>query len=1606
MHGRKFRVFDKLDPVPAKIATTHSKFFWEKDPIEKEPGLKEITPLPHRYNEIKQRYYKQKRDDIAATTDPTTRAAMMNALEFTEFADFESKVKNSINEGFLLGFVNWCLGNGSDVDVKRTSFGRYNLARDSPEIRAYIIGPIEKRNKYIDKLVKMVHFEQAPKTLLDAYMYYKFVVQGHDLTSDEIDYLDLLDHPGDGPTSDPSDDGNDDGFEGFSGTESGPENPNLKPRARPRADINNNNYRPETVEDNNLDQYKPGAPEALKPGSTGAEPPPEIIHDKVVNELPKDSPKVDPVALTAQGPVAMEIDPQEKKDKAVEEVPNQPPPKPKPAPAPAPEIQASVDALEASNRELKKVIDETKEAAKNINPGPPPDAPKVSAVDKDLTTLRSEAQELIDKVDKMTKDSEKSAKESEERLRALHLNDKRPEDVETVKSSGPKVPPEDKPKVAVPVVPATVEPVKKLSEEAQKENEKILEVMRSNNRAEMDETKRLIADKVNRFYKIKKTDETRHSTAFSHGKDMTPFLKLFNTPSDKTGIPMAWIRMRDVLGMELNPLIIDWDDHGNNDTDAYLEIVTSLSGSPERGINFWGWQVRGKEDGFGDKFGKKKADLLKSQGIPGQTYVRNIGTSAPPFVPGPFTMKTEYGRKVMSKFFAKDAIDPKKAEKEMVDMFNSALYRGERGSIIAEQGTVTQDEWDKYLSENFTPEQLKVVPIDQGPSLLNKHASPNNKKQEVPVQKKVTIQEPIKPEPQKAQAVQAKQQTEQKTAPVQQPVVPVPAPQAPVQAQPQPQPQVQAQPPAKVPSPAPAPVAPQAAVQAPVAPAPAPKTATVPVPDRPVPAPNPAPATAPTDVKTEKEQQLVTEMNKLHEKIVKADKEKAVLEKALKGKDNAIGQREVAITKLMGRGAQLQKALSTATSENKELKETLKAKDVVMQNNEKQFDEYIRQFNAKDFDNKVLESKLKQSQQEAVKNITDKMDTSESLPEKHLLSAVTTDDIISRRVQITDEALAFIAQNSDATTEQKLKILKLEAMVEEKTKAIEESEAKVASITKEGQAARDAQHEATQALIKKLDSDIRKNVSDEMRLEFSKVEFQMQTSLLAKQQQIDHLNNTVNEITQFNQQVTTERNEALNQLRSEQTTSLNQRAHMETMINLGVTQELKRLETERPDVGIVMQDMQRQYEQKMIDLENVFKGKQNEFMKYSAELENSLVTVQSSLESVRSDYQELKDNYKTDDLVKRLETSKKDYFRLSETLEQTKEWLGTAEAERETAKQQLVKLTSELKKLRTSREQEVTSEVAAAVAEKQKEIEAMAQTIDRMSSEAPRVEYIIQKIEQRVDNVHTITQKLKRKYDEKVIQEEAEAAEAEEQEEAPVEEPPSNKRRSILFGGMPKRIDTRPAVQRPLIRTFNSPRQMPIPQFRPEPPQFDYKSQHYTSARREDVGSAAEKRSELSASIQEEAAAMMASKDPNVIAEGESLAEQLAEINNGQSESRAQEQESVVPEQEVAPAVEEIQQPRLRERGKGGSNKADRIKDPYKRAIYQNALRREIGTREQKQMLKRRDSVFKEKPYERRFTGQQELDELAIQDMESLLANAGSFRDSSGYVPYRRRNKY
>lgn len=161
----------QLYGAPTQFAAANKKFAVGKNPLERERELDIIQPQnaqqQRRMVEIMKSLYKD------AATDP----ARANALEMWRVQLEGKDAESLVNTEFQRRFQFWLLGRGTEEDTKKTFWGRGNMAAHNPEIAAYIDQFLEARANYAMQLALLAN--RAPTSLLGAYLYFKYIVNGN-----------------------------------------------------------------------------------------------------------------------------------------------------------------------------------------------------------------------------------------------------------------------------------------------------------------------------------------------------------------------------------------------------------------------------------------------------------------------------------------------------------------------------------------------------------------------------------------------------------------------------------------------------------------------------------------------------------------------------------------------------------------------------------------------------------------------------------------------------------------------------------------------------------------------------------------------------------------------------------------------------------------------------------------------------------------------------------------------------------------------------------------------------------------------------------------------------------------------------------------------------------------------------------------------------------------------------------------------------------------------------------------------------------------------------------------------------------------------------------
>lgn len=161
----------QLYGAPTQFAAANKKFAVGKNPLELESELDVIQPQnaqqQKRMVEVMEALYKD------AKNDPAKRVALEMWRMQLQSADAESLVKTDFQKRFYF----WLLGRGTKEDTDKTFWGRGNMAAHNPEVAAYIDQFLESRANYAMQLALLAN--RAPTSLLGAYLYFKYIVNGN-----------------------------------------------------------------------------------------------------------------------------------------------------------------------------------------------------------------------------------------------------------------------------------------------------------------------------------------------------------------------------------------------------------------------------------------------------------------------------------------------------------------------------------------------------------------------------------------------------------------------------------------------------------------------------------------------------------------------------------------------------------------------------------------------------------------------------------------------------------------------------------------------------------------------------------------------------------------------------------------------------------------------------------------------------------------------------------------------------------------------------------------------------------------------------------------------------------------------------------------------------------------------------------------------------------------------------------------------------------------------------------------------------------------------------------------------------------------------------------
>jgi len=152
-----------------------------KDPLEIEATLKQITPLPKVFEKMYNEWYVRYRQE-----NPQ--------IEIIKAQKEEKKAIRAIEQGYALEFQNWLRGESyynaamDSVTGKNllTPWGSQSLLF-LPDVKEYISEFIRKKAQYQFKLAQL--YMIGPRTLDEAYIYFKYIVSGEQLQPGQMDFL-------------------------------------------------------------------------------------------------------------------------------------------------------------------------------------------------------------------------------------------------------------------------------------------------------------------------------------------------------------------------------------------------------------------------------------------------------------------------------------------------------------------------------------------------------------------------------------------------------------------------------------------------------------------------------------------------------------------------------------------------------------------------------------------------------------------------------------------------------------------------------------------------------------------------------------------------------------------------------------------------------------------------------------------------------------------------------------------------------------------------------------------------------------------------------------------------------------------------------------------------------------------------------------------------------------------------------------------------------------------------------------------------------------------------------------------------------------------------
>jgi hypothetical protein len=204
--------------------------------------------------------------------------AKMDAISFLESQEELLFMKDEINSEFAKDFILWLQGKTTsdpENDLARTPWRKQPLLL--PDVKEYLAMIVDKRMDYMKELILLQKF--PPTNLKQCFMFFKYIVRGHQITPKDMDYLEFID---DRNYLDP----------GWQYPELQPFKPYEADGKDYSKDVNNNN-RP----DSDDDEPPPPKPPPAKPDSDSESEEEDKDEESMDEEEPDDETYIDPEDL-------------------------------------------------------------------------------------------------------------------------------------------------------------------------------------------------------------------------------------------------------------------------------------------------------------------------------------------------------------------------------------------------------------------------------------------------------------------------------------------------------------------------------------------------------------------------------------------------------------------------------------------------------------------------------------------------------------------------------------------------------------------------------------------------------------------------------------------------------------------------------------------------------------------------------------------------------------------------------------------------------------------------------------------------------------------------------------------------------------------------------------------------------------------------------------------------------------------------------------------------------------------------------------------------------------------------------------------------------------